>query len=276
MKHRLNLKKAALLLLLFVAAYCVGTGIGILFPSNSSKETQETSAQASENWGLSFPKEGERPIGNAEISELSTLKAAYCQDTKEKVIYLTFDCGYENGNSGQILDALKKHKAPATFFIVGTFLRDNPEIVKRMITEGHTVGNHTWHHPDMSAISTEDSFHEELESVETLFEKTTGKKMSPYYRPPQGKFSTRNLEMAKNLGYYTFFWSLAYVDWYENDQPSKEEAFEKLLGRIHPGAIVLLHNTSSTNAQILDELLTKWEQMGYHIAPLSNLVETQF
>ena len=267
MKHRLNLKKAALLLLLFVAAYCVGTGIGILFPSNSSKETQETSAQASENWGLSFPKEGERPIGNAEISELSTLNAAYCQDTKEKVIYLTFDCGYENGNSGQILDALKKHKAPATFFIVGTFLRDNPEIVKRMITEGH---------PDMSAISTEDSFHEELESVETLFEKTTGKKMSPYYRPPQGKFSTRNLEMAKNLGYYTFFWSLAYVDWYENDQPSKEEAFEKLLGRIHPGAIVLLHNTSSTNAQILDELLTKWEQMGYHIAPLSNLVETQF
>ena len=276
MKHRLNLKKAALLLLLFVAAYCVGTGIGILFPSNPSKETQETSAQASENWGLSFPKEGERPIGNAEISELSTLNAAYCHDTKEKVIYLTFDCGYENGNSGQILDALKKHKAPATFFIVGTFLRDNPEIVKRMITEGHTVGNHTWHHPDMSAISTEDSFHEELESVETLFEKTTGKKMSPYYRPPQGKFSTRNLEMAKNLGYYTFFWSLAYVDWYENDQPSKEEAFEKLLGRIHPGAIVLLHNTSSTNAQILDELLTKWEQMGYHIAPLSNLVETQF
>ena len=82
--------------------------------------------------------------------------------------------------------------------------------------------------------------------------------------------------MAKNLGYYTFFWSLAYVDWYENDQPSKEEAFKKLLGRIHPGAIVLLHNTSSTNAQILDELLTKWEQMGYHIAPLSNLVETQF
>ena len=228
MKHRLNLKKAALLLLLFVAAYCVGTGIGILFSSNPSKETQETSAQASENWGLSFPKEGERPIGNAEISELSTLNAAYCQDTKEKVIYLTFDCGYENGNSGQILDALKKHKAPATFFIVGTFLRDNPEIVKRMITEGHTVGNHTWHHPDMSSISTEDSFHEELESVETL------------------------------------------------DQPSKEEAFEKLLGRIHPGAIVLLHNTSSTNAQILDELLTKWEQMGYHIAPLSNLVETQF
>lgn len=276
MKHRLNLKKAALLLLLFVAAYCVGTGIGILFSSNPSKETQETSAQASENWGLSFPKEGERPIGNAEISELSTLNAAYCQDTKEKVIYLTFDCGYENGNSGQILDALKKHKAPATFFIIGTFLRDNPEIVKRMITEGHTVGNHTWHHPDMSSISTEDSFHEELESVETLFEKTTGKKMSPYYRPPQGKFSTRNLEMAKNLGYYTFFWSLAYVDWYENDQPSKEEAFEKLLGRIHPGAIVLLHNTSSTNAQILDELLTKWEQMGYHIAPLSNLVETQF
>ena len=99
--------------------------------------------------------------------------------------------------------------------------------------------------------------------------------MSPYYRPPQGKFSTANLQMAKELGYSTFFWSLAYVDWYEDDQPTREEAFEKLLGRIHPGAVVLLHNTSSTNAHILDELLTKWEEMGYHFAPLSQLVENQ-
>ena len=99
--------------------------------------------------------------------------------------------------------------------------------------------------------------------------------MPRYYRPPQGKYSEPNLQMAKELGYSTFFWSLAYVDWYEDDQPTREEAFEKLLGRIHPGAVVLLHNTSSTNAQILDELLTKWEEMGYHFAPLSQLVENQ-
>lgn len=275
MKHAPELKKALLLLLLFVAAYCAGTGVGFLISSFREAPARETSAEASENWGLSFPNKGERPVGNADISELSALNAAYCEDTNEKVIYLTFDCGYENGNTESILDALKKHNAPAAFFIVGTFLRDNPDIVKRMVEEGHTVGNHTWHHPDMSSISTESAFREELESVESLFEETTGQKMSPYYRPPQGKFSTANLQMAKDLGYSTFFWSLAYVDWYEDDQPTKEEAFEKLLGRIHPGAVVLLHNTSSTNAQILDELLTKWEEMGYHFAPLSQLAENQ-
>lgn len=275
MKHAPELKKALLLLLLFVAAYCAGTGVGFLISTFREAPARETSAEAYENWGLSFPNKGERPVGNADISDLSALNAAYCEDTNEKVIYLTFDCGYENGNTESILDALKKHNAPAAFFIVGTFLRDNPDIVKRMVEEGHTVGNHTWHHPDMSSISTESAFREELESVESLFEETTGQKMSPYYRPPQGKFSTANLQMAKDLGYSTFFWSLAYVDWYEDDQPTKEEAFEKLLGRIHPGAVVLLHNTSSTNAQILDELLTKWEEMGYHFAPLSQLAENQ-
>lgn len=275
MKQHVHLKKLVLFCLLALASYCAGTGIGFLHSYFQEPSVSETSSQVSENWGLSFQKEGERPIGNADISELSALNAAYCEDTNEKVIYLTFDCGYENGNTEIILDALKKHNAPAAFFIVGTFLRDHPDIVKRMADEGHTIGNHTWHHPDMSSISTESSFCKELESVESLFEETTGQKMSPYYRPPQGKFSTANLEMAKNLGYYTFFWSLAYVDWYEDDQPTAEEAYEKLLGRIHPGAIVLLHNTSSTNAGIMDELLTKWEEMGYHFAPLSDLVAHQ-
>lgn len=264
-----------MLLLLFAAAYGVGTGIGILFNSLKHPPDMETTASVSENWGLSFQKEGERPIGNAGMQELSALQSAYCEDTDKKIIYLTFDCGYENGNTETILNALKKHHAPAAFFIVGTFLRDHPDIVRRMNSEGHLVGNHTWHHPDMSAISTESSFREELESVEELYQETTGESMLPYYRPPQGKFSTDNLNMAKDLGYYTFFWSLAYVDWYEDNQPTKEEAFDKLLGRIHPGAIVLLHNTSSTNAQILDELLSKWEDMGYQFAPLSDLVKKQ-
>jgi peptidoglycan-N-acetylmuramic acid deacetylase len=141
-----------------------------------------------------------------------------------------------------------------------------------MIAEGHTVGNHTYHHPDMTQISDIASFQKELEEVETLFKETTGQEISRYYRPPQGKYSEANLEMAKELGYQTFFWSLAYVDWDQNDQPTKEEAFEKLLGRIHPGAIVLLHNTSSTNGAILDELLTKWEEMGYRFGRLGDLL----
>ena len=135
------------------------------------------------------------------------------------------------------------------------------------------VGTHTFHHPDMSAISSLDSFQQELDSVRELYQTITGEEMIRYYRPPQGKYSEENLNMAKKLGYRTFFWSLAYVDWKTDDQPTEEEAYKKLIGRIHPGAIVLLHNTSSTNGEILDGLLTKWEEMGYTFCPLSELWE---
>ena len=210
-------------------------------------------------------------MGNATFDELAQYDACYADDTDEKVLYLTFDAGYENGNTAPILDALKKHNVPATFFVVGTYIESEPELIKRMAEEGHTVGNHTWHHPDMSAISTMDAFKKELVDVEDIYRDVTGQEMTKFYRPPQGKYNEENLKMAQQLGYKTFFWSLAYVDWYEDDQPTKEEAFEKLLGRIHPGAIVLLHSTSSTNAQILDELLTKWEEMGYTVKPLTEL-----
>ena len=124
----------------------------------------------------------------------------------------------------------------------------------------------------MSKISTEETFSQELRSLEDLYQQITGQSMQRFYRPPQGKYSESNLCMARDLGYHTFFWSLAYVDWYEDKQPSHEEAFQKLLGRIHPGAIVLLHSTSRTNAEILDELLTRWEEMGYQFRPLTELV----
>ena len=142
-----------------------------------------------------------------------------------------------------------------------------------MVSEGHTVGNHTYSHPDMSAISTEDAFREELSKLEEEYKSVTGKEMLKYYRPPQGKYSEANLKMAKDLGYRTIFWSLAYVDWYESDQPTKEEAFNKLIPRVHPGAIVLLHSTSKTNAEILDELLIKWENMGYKFKSITELPE---
>lgn len=169
------------------------------------------------------------------------------------------------------LDALKKHNCPATFFVVGNFIADNPKLIQRMISEGHTVGNHTMTHPDMSKISSVQAFQNELSSVEQLYKNITDQDMPKLYRPPRGIYSTENLTMAKNLGYSTFFWSLAYVDWIQDQQPSKEEAFDKLLSRIHPGAIVLLHNTSSTNAEILDELLSKWEEMGYRFGSLNEL-----
>lgn len=248
----------------FFLGHTIARSVNHFFP-----ETVKTAAEG--NWGLSFQEEGQPPVANATYDELGKFDAYYAKNTDEKVLYLTFDAGYENGNTPAILDALKKHNVPATFFVVGTYLKENPDLIKRMTNEGHTVGNHTYHHKDMSQISTEEAFSEEVESVAALYEQTTGQAMHKYYRPPQGKYSESNLKMAQNLGYKTFFWSLAYVDWYEDKQPTKEEAFNKLLKRIHPGAIVLLHSTSSTNASILDELLTKWEEMGYTFKPLEDV-----
>lgn len=261
-------QKVSIVAVLFLVMYALG--------ALTAKKAESVGVSAllhgkSENWGLGFGTEGKPPTGNASAEELKKYNAYFIGDTTQNTIYLTFDCGYENGNTEPILDALKKHDVKATFFVVGNFLETSPEIVKRMIAEGHTVGNHTYHHLDMSSISSMDAFKKETQDVENLFEQITGTPITKFYRAPQGKYNIENLKMAQELGYHTFFWSLAYVDWYQDKQPTKDEAFGKLLKRIHPGAIVLLHSTSSTNAQILDELLTKWEEMGYTIKPLTEL-----
>lgn len=259
--------------LLFFMSALIGSAAGKIVSHHTAKQSALPSSSQSSNWGLSFQEEGKRPVGNATIEELSRYNAFYAENTEEKKIYLTFDAGYENGNTPAILDALKKHEAPATFFVVGNFISENQELIKRMEAEGHIVGNHTMTHPDMSKISTQESFQKELSGVEDIYKEITGKEMTKFYRPPQGIYSTLNLSMAKEMGYHTFFWSLAYVDWYQDNQPDPQEAIEKLTRRIHPGAIVLLHSTSSTNAQILDELLNKWEDMGYSFHSLNELIE---
>ena len=245
-------------------------GIGLALTEWQTPAAVATAA-ATGNWGLSFRQEGQTPVGNATAEYLAQYGAHYVGDTTKKTLYITFDAGYENGNTAAILDALKKHHAPATFFVVGHYLESAPELVKRMATEGHTVGNHTDHHPDMSAIATKEAFEQELRQVEEKYRAVTGQEMPKLYRPPQGKYNEANLRMAHDMGYATFFWSLAYVDWYTDNQPTPEQAYAKLLPRVHPGAIVLLHSTSSTNAAILDELLTKWEEMGYTFSPLTDL-----
>ena len=229
---------------------------------------------ATGSWGLSFRQEGTPPVGPASSRELARYDGAYLGNTEQKVLYLTFDAGYENGCTAEILDVLQKHNVPAAFFLVGNYLQTNPDLVKRMVSEGHIVGNHTMHHPNMSKIETESAFRKELEDLETLYREITGEEMLKYYRPPQGVYSQKNLEMAQALGYRTVFWSLAYVDWKNDDQPTAEYAFSKLLPRTHNGAVILLHSTSKTNAAILDELLTKWKEMGYTFAPISGLFES--
>ena len=289
--RKINVKGILLVVGVVIGSYVVGQGLGYLVHGMDSGEVStigkvSTSANVEqmetvydsinascENWGLGFSKDGQPPTGNATPEKLKEYDSYYIGDTSKKTIYLTFDAGFENGNTAKILDALKKHNVKATFFLVGNYIKTSPDLVKRMVEEGHIVGNHTYSHPDMSSISSKEAFQKEINSLEKLYESTTGKKMTKYYRPPQGKYSVENLKMAKDMGYKTIFWSLAYVDWYQDKQPTKEQAFKKLLGRIHPGAVVLLHSTSKTNGDILDELLTKWEEMGYTFGTLDDLCQ---
>lgn len=228
-------------------------------------------AASTDNWGLSFQTEGQPPIGNADAESLKGYNAYYVGDTQKKVLYLTFDAGFENGHTPAILVTLKKHKVPATFFLVKNYLDTAPDLVKRMVAEGHTVGNHTASHPDMSKIADKASFQNELQTLEAAYKEIIGQDMVKLYRPPQGKFNQQNLKMAQDMGYATVFWSLAYVDWYVDDQPTREEALSKLLPRTHNGAVILLHSTSATNAEILDELLTTWKEQGYTFSTLPTL-----
>ena len=223
------------------------------------------------SWGLSFRQDNVPPVAPASPAQLSRYGGVYLGDATQKVICLTFDAGYENGCTEQILDTLKAHQVPAAFFLVGSYIEKNGDLVRRMVDEGHIVGNHTMHHPDMSQLTDKASFEKELTAVEEIFREKTGKDLPKYYRPPQGIYSEENLKLAQELGYRTVFWSLAYADWNNDAQPTKEQAFDKLLPRIHNGAVVLLHSTSKTNAAILDELLTRWKELGYSFCSLEEL-----
>ncbi|MBO7251914.1 MAG: polysaccharide deacetylase family protein [Oscillospiraceae bacterium] len=250
------------LLILAAAVFAAAVVVFSVFMS-SSLETG--------SWGLSFQQEGAAPIGNAGADQLRQYDAVYIGSGEEKVLYLTFDAGYENGYTEKMLDVLNRQQVPAAFFLVGNYLERNPDLVRRMVKEGHTVANHTMHHPDMSKLTTLEAFRKELEDLENLYQQITGETMKRYYRPPQGIYSQENLNMAKELGYKTVFWSLAYADWNNDAQPSREAALEKLLKRTHNGAVVLLHATSSTNAEILEELLLRWKEQGYRFGTLEEL-----
>lgn len=254
------------------ALLCVATLICIPALLLNATPAVQPTGTAVTNWGLSFRQNGTPPIGNASADYLKQYHAYYIGNSESNTLYLTFDAGFENGNTPAILDALKKHNVKACFFLVKNYLDTAPELVKRMVAEGHTVGNHTASHPDMSRIADKAAFETELKTLEDSYRTLVGSDMPKLYRPPQGKYSEQNLKMAQELGYTTFFWSLAYVDWYIDKQPTREHAMSKLLPRVHPGAIILLHSTSETNAAILDELLTKWESMGYSFGTLQDFM----
>ena len=255
------MKKRDLLILLIAVVIALAVSVSVF----------ASSALTTGSWGLSFRQEGAPPIGNAGKDQLRQYQAAYIGNTNKKVLYLTFDAGYENGCTAKILDTLKEKQVPAAFFLVGNYIRQSPDLVRRMVAEGHTVGNHTMHHYDMSRLSDKAAFSKELTDLEALYKETVGQELPKYYRPPQGIYSEENLKMAQELGYKTLFWSLAYVDWNNDAQPTREAAFAKLLPRTHNGAVVLLHSTSKTNAEILGELIDKWKEAGYRFGTLEEL-----
>ena len=255
------MKKRDLLILLIAVVIALAVSVSVF----------ASSALTTGSWGLSFRQEGAPPIGNAGKDQLRQYQAAYIGNVGEKVLYLTFDAGYENGCTAKILDTLKEKQVPAAFFLVGNYIRQSPDLVRRMVAEGHTVGNHTMHHYDMSRLSDKAAFSKELTDLEALYKETVDQELPKFYRPPQGIYSEENLKMAQELGYKTLFWSLAYVDWNNDAQPTREAAFAKLLPRTHNGAVVLLHSTSKTNAEILGELIDKWKAMGYRFGTLEEL-----
>ncbi|AJG97664.1 delta-lactam-biosynthetic de-N-acetylase [Clostridium beijerinckii] len=205
------------------------------------------------------------------VSFLKENSAYYLGDTSKKVLYLTFDEGYENGNTGKILDILKEYKVPAAFFVVKPYIDTQPELIKRMVDEGHVVGNHTVHHPSMAQIRDKEKFEAEFTGVENAFKELTGQDMPKFFRPPMGKYSKKSLEMTKDLGYKTIFWSFAYKDWLVNNQPSESYAVEKICKGAHPGSIMLLHAVSNTNTKVLSSVIKTLQQEGYEFKSLNDL-----
>lgn len=195
----------------------------------------------------------------------------YDENSEEKVIYLTFDAGYENGNIEKILDTLKDENVKAGFFVLENLLIKNKDLVQRMINEGHTIANHTSKHRDMSKISSKNEFESELKSLEDIFKNEYGFEMPKFYRPPEGKFSLDNLKWAKELGYKTVMWSFAYADWDNGRQMSAEKAKVKILDNIHNGEVMLLHPTSSTNAEILKDVIQSLKTQGFKFGTLEEL-----
>ena len=229
------------------------------------------SASGAYNWYCKRAKDHARPTAESSLAFISENGGAYIgKDPCEKVIYLTFDAGYENGNIAKILDVLKAHGAHGAFFVLENLVTRNTTLIKRMADEGHLVCNHTARHRDMSKMNG-DEFCAELTKLEDLLREHAGVECSKFYRPPEGRFSEANLKTASDMGYKTVFWSLAYADWDNNKQPDPEKAKQLLLSNTHNGAVILLHPTSKTNADILDSLLTEWEAQGYRFGTLDEL-----
>lgn len=235
-------------------------------------------AEKAYSWYCVHEKEHRRPKVDPSLAFIEELDGYYIgpdatgEGNKDKVIYLTFDAGYENGNVARVLDILREESVTAAFFILGHLVERESALVLRMAQEGHTVCNHTYHHKDMAKANKE-TFSKELSSLDKAYEALTGTPMSSYYRPPEGRFTKENLAWAKEMGYKTVFWSFAYPDWDNGKQMSAEKAKKIILDNAHNGEIMLLHPTSQTNAAILGDVIRALREEGYRFGSLDELTE---
>lgn len=247
----------------------------LLFLITVSYVSAESYSNQPINWGIKRSTDGKpAEAGKAWDDLLAKHGAFYKGDPNKKVLYLTFDNGYENGYTAKILEVLKKEKVPATFFVTGHYLESAPDLVKRMEKEGHIVGNHSWSHPDMTRFSDE-KIKEELEKVRKKTEELTGNKEMKYLRPPRGVFSERTMAVAKQEGYTHAFWSLAYVDWNTDQQKGAQYAYDNIMKQIHPGAVILLHTVSKDNADALENVIKDLKKQGYTFKSLDALTKNQ-
>ncbi|MGG1676333.1 delta-lactam-biosynthetic de-N-acetylase [Neobacillus sp. NRS-1170] len=223
------------------------------------------------HWGFKKAVDEQPAEAGPEYDELLAKYGAFYKGSpNKKTLYLTFDSGYENGYMPKILDVLKKEKVPATFFVTGHFLESQPELTKRMVNEGHIIGNHSYYHPDFTAVSDE-RIRRELQKVKEKTKEITGQKEMKYLRPPRGTFSERTLQIAKEEGFTHVFWSLAFVDWNVNQQRGWQYAYDNIMNRVHPGCVILLHSISKDNADALEKAIQDLKKKGYKFKSLDKL-----
>ncbi|MCT2534417.1 delta-lactam-biosynthetic de-N-acetylase [Aquibacillus koreensis] len=248
-------KKSLIIITLFLSF--------VLFPMSMQAESY--------GWGYKKSSDNQPPQVGKYGNILKENGGYYIDDSGDKVVYLTFDNGYEEGYTNQILDVLNDKDVPATFFVTGHYVKDQPDLVRRMANDGHIIGNHSYHHPDLTALSKE-KMKKELDLLQQEVAKITGEETMNYLRPPKGTFNDQTLKWANELGYMHIFWSLAFVDWHTDSQQGWKSAYHQVMKQIHPGAIILLHTVSKDNAEALEHLIDDLRKQGYTFKSIDDLV----
>lgn len=267
----INLRKNKSKIIKMLALLLIIFSLTLISTNNKGKETILTSSQGLSNkkigWGIKRNDNHEQPdLGKSNKEILEKSNGIAIGNNTDKYIYLTFDEGYEAGYTSQILDTLKENDVKATFFITAHYLNTQPELVKRMIDEGHIVGNHTVNHKSMPSLTEEQINSEVMDLHKSMYEKFQYE--MKYIRPPMGEFSEKSINVTNSLEYKTVMWSFAYEDWNENKQPDEAQAKKKILDNVHNGEIMLLHGNSKTNTNILGDIIKETKNMGYEFKSL--------